>query len=362
MTAPDHCRSLERARALVLRWGWNAVAYQILNPGFCHWFPAAGDGVVGYVARRGYWVVGGAPVCAAHRLTEVALEFEAAARRAGCRVCYFGAGLRLYQGCRTPPAHSVVALGAQPVWHPARWAARVESHASLRAQFNRARNKGVRVSEWPPERAEGHPALRSCLSDWLARRPMPPMHFLVEPDTLTFLDDRRVFVAERAGAPVAYLVASPIPARSGWLIEQIIRSRTAPNGTNELLLDAAVRVLAGAGADYVTLGLSPLSRRAEVAPGDSRRNPFWLRLLLGWVRAHGTRFYNFEGLDAFKAKFRPESWEPIFAISTEPRFSPRTLYAIAAAFSDRSPVSQVGRALLKAVRQEWRWFTGDGAS
>src|SRR5262249_44928 len=148
-------------------------------------------------------------------------------------------------------------------------------HVSLRAQFNRARNKGVTVGEWPPERAEGHPQLQRCLDDWLASRPMPPMHFLVEPETLAFLDDRRVFVAECGPVPVAVLVASPIPARNGWLVEQIIRSSQAPNGTNELLLDTAVRTLAATGTGYITLGLSPLSRRAEVAPTDTRRNPLW---------------------------------------------------------------------------------------
>ena len=67
---------LERARALVLTHGWNATAYQILNPGIAHWFPAAGDAVVGFVRRSGVRVVAGAPVCAPERLLEVASEFE----------------------------------------------------------------------------------------------------------------------------------------------------------------------------------------------------------------------------------------------------------------------------------------------
>ena len=42
--------------------------------------------------------------------------------------------------------------------------------------------------------------------------------------------------------------------------------------------------------------------------------------------APGTRCYNFDGLDAFKAKFPPERWESIYAIVNERRISlPRTL-------------------------------------
>ena len=51
----------QRARALVLAHGWNAVAYQILNPGIRHWFAAAGDAVVGYATYAGMRVVAGAP-------------------------------------------------------------------------------------------------------------------------------------------------------------------------------------------------------------------------------------------------------------------------------------------------------------
>jgi phosphatidylglycerol lysyltransferase len=42
----------------------------------------------------------------------------------------------------------------------------------------------------------------------------------------------------------------------------------------------------------------------------------WLRFVLQWVRLHGARFYNFAGLDAFKAKFNPEAWEPMYADAT----------------------------------------------
>ena len=179
------------------------------------------------------------------------------------------------------------------------------------------------------------------------------MHFLVEPETLSRLYDRRVFVARSRGSEIiAFLVASPAPARGGWLIEQFVRGRAAPNGTVELLLDAAMRTFAAEGFRYVTLGLAPLSRYAVPA----EVNPAWLRLVLKWVRAHGRRFYNFEGLDNFKAKFQPERWEPVYAIVNEPSFSPRTLYAIAAAFSDGSPIWTMVRAVWRGARTELGWL------
>lgn len=340
-----------RARALVLALGWNATAYQILNPGFRHWFAAGGDGVVGYVTHAGIRVVAGAPVCSADRLAAIADEFAADARRAGESVCYFGAGARLEEVFASRGGHALVRLGAAPVWDPREWPAIVERRASLRAQLHRARNKGVVQSEWTASRASGDAGVRACLAEWLARRGLPPLHFLVEPDTLNRLDDRRIFVAERDGRVVAFLVASPVPARNGWLVEQLVRGAGAPNGSAELLVDAAMRAMGGAGARYATLGLSPLSMRSG---GVQTPAPYWLAAVLRWVRAHGRRFYNFEGLDAFKAKFAPGHWEPIYAIGARPRFRIREFHAIAGAFGRGSPVALIGRALGAAALQEIR--------
>ena len=340
----------QRARALILECGWNATAYQILNPGISLWFSAAGDGVVGFVPHRATLVVGGAPVCSLDRLSAVAAEFVAHARKHRQRVCYFGAGDRLESLYANDAAWSRVLLGAQPVWDPREWSGAIAKRPSLRAQFNRARNKGVIVSEWPPLRAENNPQLRRCLMEWLETRRLPTLHFMVEPETLSRLKDRCVFVAERGTqGVVAFTVLSPVPARNGWLIEQIVRGSESPNGTAELLIDSAMRAICNSGATYATLGLSPLSQRLASSPPGQ---PLWLKTLLHWVRLHGARFYNFAGLDAFKAKFNPQSWEPIYAIAEGKSFPPSALYAIAGAFSGGAPIRLVARAVLRAGLEE----------
>jgi phosphatidylglycerol lysyltransferase len=346
-----------RARALILAYGWNATAYQILNPGIEHWFSRQEDAVIGFVTQAGTRVVAGAPVCSAARLPDVVAEFGASAAAAGKHVCYFGAGSRLENLVMPTGRWSVASLGALPSWDPSGWPAIVAARASLRAPVNPGRNKHVRVAEWDAARGADDPDVRRCLAEWLGERRLPPLHFLVEPETLGRLEDRRLFVAEREGAVVGFLLASPIPARDGWLVEQIIRGHGAPNGTSELLLDAAMRAVAADGARYVTLGLAPLSRHSRF---DNERMARWLRLVLRWVRAHGRRFYNFEGLDQFKAKFAPDEWEEIVALADTPHFTPRALWAIAAAFAQGSPIALVARAVTRAARQELRWLRRRG--
>ena len=348
---------LARVRGLVLAHGWNSTAYQIVNPGIAHWFSRAGDAVTGYADCGSVWTVAGAPVATEARLPAVVREFESDAASAGASVCYLGAEARLERLCRERGDYAFVTLGAQPCWAPAAWPGILRRHSSLRAQLARARNKDVVVTRWPPERAHEHPALGACLAEWLSTRGMPPLLFMTTPFTLGRLQDRIVFVAERAGRVVGFLVASPVPERQGWLVEQIVRGSGAPNGTAELLLDAAFQEMIAAGAGYVTLGLAPLSERAG---SGERINPWWLRWSMRWLRLHGRRFYNFDGLDRFKAKFDPEWWEPVFAVTNRPTFSPRTLYAVGQAFSDNAPIAMVMSALGRAVRQEVRWAFAGG--
>jgi phosphatidylglycerol lysyltransferase len=152
-----------------------------------------------------------------------------------------------------------------------------------------------------------------------------------------------VFVTSIDDRPVGFLVASPVALRNGWLVEQIVRGREAPNGTAELMLDAAQRHMAALESTYVTLGLSPISRHAGL---PDEVTPLWLGLLLRAVRAWGTRFYNFQGLDAFKSKFRPERWEVVYAIAESSRLSLAHLYAASSAFAGGAPL----RFFLQALR------------
>src|SRR5690606_20585644 len=110
------------------RYGWNATAYQLLNPGLACWFAPDREAAVGYVPASAWpggaarvWVAAGGPVCAAEALGPVATAFEAEAAAAGCRVCWFGADRRLRATRSGRPGYAEMALGAQPVWDPRRW-------------------------------------------------------------------------------------------------------------------------------------------------------------------------------------------------------------------------------------------------
>lgn len=315
----------EHVLTLLKRHGWNATSFQVLDEGFNYWFDASGEACVAYVDTGRAWVVAGAPIAAEARLREVAERFEVVAKTAGRRVCFFATEPRFSE---LVPVETMV-VGEQPVWEPARWDATVRGHRSLREQLRRARAKGVTVrAVAPAELAQpSHPMRRGVdglMERWLASRPMAPMGFLVQLSPYTFVEERRAFVAERHGEVVGFLSAVPVYAREGWFLQDLLRDPRAPNGTAEVLVDAALNAAAAEGRRYVTLGLAPLA--GDVAP--------WLRV----ARAVGARLYNFEGLRAFKARFRPHAWHPIHLSWPKGSGGLEPLYHVLSAFARGSLV------------------------
>jgi phosphatidylglycerol lysyltransferase len=341
----------EQARLLILEYGWNSTCYQLLNEGIEHWWSSDGRALVGFVRSGRMAIVAGAPVCSEESLSKTVREWERFVSDEGLRVCYFGAEARLQANLANSPDYVPVTLGSQPEWRPEEFVEAIESNRSLRAQLSRAANKGVVVSEWRREKAENSRELAAVLGEWLGARGLPTLHFLVEPDTLGNLLDRRLFVAEIQGRPVGFVTLCPIPAQSGWLTEQFVRSTRAPNGTVELMLYEAAKAVFLENASYFTMGIVPLISLEDVT---TLQEPIWLRFLRRWAKAHYTRFYNFRGLSEFKTKFRPSQWRPVVVIVKDSRFRMRHLRAIGGAFTQKIPEYALGIGALTAIRMEIR--------
>jgi lysylphosphatidylglycerol synthetase-like protein (DUF2156 family) len=84
------------------------------------------------------------------------------------------------------------------------------------------------------------------------------------------------------------------------------------------------------GCTTVTLGLTPLSVRGGVVPGEP--GPLWLRALFRFMRWSANPLYNFKGLEHYKYKLRPHWSEPAYVVVNSDRFEPINVFAIAHAF------------------------------
>jgi len=318
MTDDDSTRVLR----LLRRHGYNTTSFQVLEEGIRHWFDPDADSCVAYVDTGRAWVAAGSPISTTDDLERACEGFIRAAGRAGRRVCFFAVQDRLIER----GALASTPIGVAPTWSPGEWPQKLGASRGLREQLRRARAKGVRVRQVPTaEIADPESSVRSemesVIESWLSSRKMAPMGFLVDVQPFAFPEERRYFVAERDGGIVAFLVAVPIFARRGWLFEDLLRLETAPNGTSELLFDAAIRQVAVEGGALVTLGLAPLA--GHVSP--------WLRLARAALRG----LYDFDGLRRFKARLRPDAWENIHLAWPRDQAGALALHDALAAFTMR---------------------------
>ncbi|MGD9902076.1 MAG: phosphatidylglycerol lysyltransferase domain-containing protein [Vicinamibacterales bacterium] len=300
MPVPEPADASARALAALQRDGTDAVSFQALKAG-THWWqdrppPEGSGGLVAYVPSGRSWIAIGTPLAAPARRAAAVQRFCAAARAEHRRAVFLGVEDRApVAGCRT------LLLGLQPILRPAHWHLSVRQRPRLREQLRRARAKGVTVRAVPSDALAAGTPLRAAVErlrrEWLDSRAMEPLAFLVAVEPFHAADAHRYVVAEHGGQPVQFLSAVPIAARQGWLLEDMLRGRRAPNGTTELLIDALMRDLGGDPA-WVTPGLTPLT-------GPIR---WWLRL----TRWATVALYDFSGLQRFRARLHPAAWTPVW--------------------------------------------------
>ncbi len=310
--------------------GRAATSFQVLEPGLHYWFDEATDACVAYRDTGRAWVTVGGPLAAPQHTARAMQRFASSAAGHGRRLRWFGLEATV------PPGWARTPLGAQPHWHPRRGAEILAAHRSLREQLRRATAKGVTVRALAPAELGRdqpiRPAIEQLVATWLRGRAMPPLGFVVRIEPFAHAAERRYLIAVRDGTLVGLLVAVPIYARDGWLLEDALRHPSAPNGTMETLFFAMLERLADEGATHVTFGLAPL------ADTPSR--------LLGAIARVGRPLYDFAGLRAFKAKLRPDGWTPVWLATPPDQAGAGAVLDVLRAFAEGSLTRFAGRTVI----------------
>ena len=295
----------------------------------------------------------GDPLASVDKLAKVSDYFLQKARAEGRVVGFMPATEQFARHARGLNLHAI-RIGSAPYFDLATWAPRGDRGKKARAGVNQARRAGVCVSE-VIEVDERLVRETACLcKSWLTtRRSAIKFGWLFTVDPFRHKEEKKYFAARDAnGRLVGFLAASPIPARNGWYLEDILRSKNAPNGTTDLLVVEALDSLKRSGAKLATLGTAPMSTEG-VADPDVHISSVLSRATW-FVAGCFSIFYNFDGVRRFKAKFAPSWWESEYIlISQNVTAPPRILGAFIHAMVPAGP----SYLIVRQTSRTWRRMT-----
>lgn len=338
--------------------GYNAHALVGIAPGIRAWTCPETGGAVAYNEFGKVWLIPGDPLANAENLATVAAGFLRKAR-AQRRVVGFMPATEQFAKHSSGLGLRAVKIGSAPYFDLATWAPRGDRAKKARAGVNQARRAGVRVSE-VLDVDEKLVRETACLrKSWLTtRRSAIRFAWLFAVDLFQHKDRKKYFTARDANRKlVGFLAASPIPARAGWYLEDVLRAKDAPNGTSDLLVVEVLNLLKRDGAKLATLGTAPMAMEGPADP--EVRVSAGLSKLTRVIATCFSVFYNFGGIRRFKTKFAPSWWESEYVlISKELTAPPRIIRAFVQAIVPAGPTTLVARQINRA----WQRMTNASAA
>lgn len=278
--------------------GSNTHSFLSLYPDVKHYAIPEVDGYIPYISTKDLLLVPGEPVCNPEDLPTLVNALRKVATQKNLVLGMIPAS-RLAMERLASLGFDSVYIGKEPIFN---LKALPKLTTSLRQGVNRAIRRGLKVEPYQEKYREAFEAL--CRK-WQDTRELPAMQFLFQLRPLEQKEHKRYFLlTNQADELLAFLACSPIYARNGWYLEDLVRDENAPNGGTELLVSSALNTLSSEGYDMATLALAPLAG----LPQRDETHPI-LNIVLRFAYRRLSFLYHFQTLEYFKGKFQPTEWE-----------------------------------------------------
>lgn len=332
-------------------YGYNPHSLVSIAPGALTWTMPGIDGAVIYGEFGRVWLAAGDPLAKPEDIKSLVKGFMAAATKAR-RIAAFVPATERFAREGIQLGLSAIKIGAAPYFDLEVWQPHGNSAKKMRAGVNRAVRAGIRIESAAGFSEELKRQTAELCLQWLQkRRAATTFSWLLALDPFLRAERKKLFVARDSNNRlVGLLSASPIPARDGWYLEDVVRAHDAPPGTADLLVFEALQRLKAEGATMATLGTAPLAREGvdDISTHDHPVIEQAMRITSRRLRA----FYNFEGLRRFKAKFVATRWENEYALVQHGVLVPsRVAHALLRAIVPGGLKQLLARRALRSIRR-----------
>lgn len=300
----------EVLKELVYRHGQYYDSYLAVEPNRCAFYSEQREGLVSWVRRGKYVLVGGGLIAPPEHRRELLRQFVGFVKENNFRVAFHNISdenLPLYREL----GFEITKWGEEPVVDLGKCTWRGKAFEWVRRQTNYCRRHGLIVVEVRPE--ELHPdewadvlaEVRHVAAESLSKKPQAvQMRFFEGAIDQVDLGRRRLFVARNengTGRIEGFVICNPILAGRKWATELYRHRLDAVRGTMGFLFHHVMQQLQDEGAEQVPMCLD-IGRNIDVpVPGDS----FLIRRGQSFLRRYTGTIFDFSGIHHFKSRFRP---------------------------------------------------------
>jgi phosphatidylglycerol lysyltransferase len=310
VAAPRHASAIDLARAAAIaRTQPFADANLVRLRDKALLFSEDNSAFLMYGVQGHSWIALGDPVGPRAAWPGLIWRFHDAAEAAGCRAAWYGvrtASLPLYLDAGL----ALQKLGEEARIELASFTLSKPRFKPLRYALSRGLRDGLTF-----ELLDGRaaimavmPELRRISDCWLAARAAREKRFSLGAFDEDYVAGGRVALVRQDGLPVAFATLLETTQKLECAADLMRHGDGVSAYAMDFLFAKLLLAVQEEGVAVFSLGMAPLAGMQ-----DHPLAPLWHRLA-GMIYRHGRRFYNFEGLRAFKQKFDP-AWEPRYLAS-----------------------------------------------
>ncbi len=288
-----------------------------------------------YGRQGARFVAYGDPIGEPAEFADLCWTFVDLARRASCKAVFYEVGnlnLPLFVGL----GFGLHKVGEEAVIRLQEFNLSGASFKSMRAAHNKREREGLSMTIAAPPHSDALLSeVRAISTLWLGGKAGREKGFSVGRFDADYLNRFPIALVRRGGRILAFANILAPADGSRVAIDLMRYLPDEASGMMEYLFLSLIEHYRSLGATELSLGMAPLA-------GLSSRSVerMWSRFGR-FIYRHGGGFYNFEGLRAFKQKFRPD-WRPCY-IAVPPGLSPTRAMAQVALLIAGGPKGLIGK-------------------